>query len=77
MGIDTPDIVDMAFGWYHEAYIDKQGKLFVCAKAKVSSIKIKEVPDGVREPLVEVTTLPKGTKVKSASFTRTRMFVVT
>ena len=54
----------MAFGWYHEAYIDKNGKLYVCAKAKISSIKVKEVEDGIREPLVEVTTLPKGTKVK-------------
>ena len=77
MGPDTPDIVDMAFGWYHEAYIDKNGKLFVCAKAKISSIKVKEVEDGIREPLVEVTTLPKGTKVKSVSFTRARMFVLT
>ena len=51
-GKDTPDIVDVSFGWYHEAYIDKQGKLFVCAKAKMSSVKIKEVPDGVREPLI-------------------------
>ena len=77
LGPDTPDIVDMAFGWYHEAYIDKNGKLFVCAKAKISSIKVKEVEDGIREPLVEVTTLPKGTKVKSVSFTRARMFVLT
>jgi len=22
-GPDKPDVVDMAFGWYHEAYIDK------------------------------------------------------
>lgn len=60
----------MAFGWYHEAYIDKEGSLFVCAKAKMSSVKIKEVPDGIRDPLVKVTTLPKGTKVKQVSFTR-------
>ena len=64
LGDDTPDIVDMAFGWYHEAYIDKQGKLYVCAKAKMSSIKIKEIPDGVREPLIQVTTLPRGAKVR-------------
>ena len=64
LGDETPDIVDMAFGWYHEAYIDKQGKLYVCAKAKMSSIKIKEIPDGVREPLIQVTTLPRGAKVR-------------
>jgi len=54
----------MGFGWYHEAYIDKQGKLYVCAKAKMSSIKIKEIPDGVREPLTEICTLPAKTKVR-------------
>ena len=76
-GADTPDVVDVAFGWYHEAYITKQGELFVCAKAKMSSIKIKEVPDGVRDPIVKVGTLPKGTKVLQVCFTRQRMFVVT
>ena len=45
-GDKTPDIVDVSFGWYHEAYIDKQGSLYVCAKAKMSSVKIQEVPDG-------------------------------
>jgi len=39
---------------YHEAYIDKQGKLYVCEKAKMSSIKIAEIEDGVRQTLVEV-----------------------
>ncbi len=63
-GANKPDIVDMAFGWYHEAYIDKYGRLFVCAKAKMSSIKIKEIKDGAREPLTEVTTLPLKTKVR-------------
>lgn len=75
-GAETPDIVDMSFGWYHEAYIDKQGKLYVCAKAKMSSIKIAEIKDGVRNPLTEVKTLPKGTKVRQVSFTRQRMFVL-
>lgn len=58
-GEDKPDIIDMAFGWYHEAYIDKQGRLYVCAKAKMSSLKIKEVDDGVRIPMKEITTIPK------------------
>ena len=75
-GDKSPDVVDMAFGWYHEAYIDIDGNLYVCAKAKISSIKIKEVPDGVREPLAKVTSLPRGTKVKQVSFTKARMFVL-
>lgn len=62
-GNDTPNIVDISFGWYHEAYISKEGKLFVCEKAKMSSIKIDEVKDGHRK-LTEVTTLPKNSKVR-------------
>ena len=41
----------------------------------MSSIKIAEIPDGVRN-LTEVTTLPKKTKVRQVVFTRRRMFVV-
>ena len=29
-GPQKADIVDIALGWYHEAYIDKEGKLYVC-----------------------------------------------
>ena len=43
----------------------------------MSSIKIKEIPDGIREPLIQVTTLPRGAKVRAVTFTRTRMFVMT
>ena len=50
-GNETPDIVDISFGWYHEAFIDKQGRLYICQKAKMSSIKINEIPDGVRGDL--------------------------
>ena len=45
-GKDTPNIKDIAFGWFHEAYIDTDGNLFVCAKAKITSVKVKEIPDG-------------------------------
>jgi hypothetical protein len=66
----------MAFGWYHEAYIDTKGKLFVCAKAKLSSIEVRGVRDGDRPNMVEVTNLPKGTIVRQVAFTQTRMFVL-
>ena len=68
-GDKTPDVVDVAFGWYHEAYIDKDGRLFVCDKAKVSSIRIEEMPDGVRNPMMQITSLPKRSKVKQVAFT--------
>lgn len=42
----------------------------------MSSIKIKEIQDGVREKLTEVTTLPPKTKVRQVAFTRQRMFVM-
>lgn len=76
-GPDKPDIVDVAFGWYHEAYIDKQGRLYVCPKARMSSIKVKEIPDGVRNPITEIKTLPTKSKVRQVSFIRQRMFVLT
>lgn len=67
----------MAFGWYHEAYIDSKGKLFVCAKAKLPSIEVEGLRDGDRQDVVEVTNLPRGTKVKQVAFTQSRMFVLT
>ena len=77
-GEDKPDIIDAAFGWYHEAYIDKQGRLFVCHKAKMSSLKIKEVDDGVRQTLMHVTSLPKQAgRVRQVCFTEHRMFALT
>ena len=66
----------MAFGWYHEAYIDTNGKLFVCAKAKLSSIEVQGVRDGDRPNMEEITNLPKGTKIRQVSFTQSRMFVL-
>lgn len=31
-GKDKPNIIDLAFGWYHEAFIDSEGRLWVCKK---------------------------------------------
>jgi hypothetical protein len=54
----------MAFGWYHEAYIDHTGKLYVCAKAKLSSIEVEGIRDGDRPDMFEVVNLPRGTKTR-------------
>lgn len=51
-GKDKPNVVDMAFGWYHEAYIDSEGRLWVAAKAKITSIEVEGVRDGDRPDLV-------------------------
>jgi alpha-tubulin suppressor-like RCC1 family protein len=42
----------------------------------MSSIKIDEIQDGMRQ-LVEVKSLPAKTKVRQVTFTRRRMFVMT
>lgn len=71
-------MIDIAFGWYHEAYLDSQGKLYVCRKPKLSSIKVEEIDEKDRQDLVEISQyLPKGTKVRQVSFTRQRMFLLT
>jgi len=53
----------MSFGWYHEAYIDSNGQLYVSAKAKLSSIEVEGKKDGDRADMHLVSNLPKGTKV--------------
>ena len=75
-GKDRPNAIDMAFGWYHEAYIDSKGKLYVCKKNKQPSVRVKEIDDKDRPDLVEIK-LPGNAKVKQASFTRQRLFALT
>lgn len=74
-GRDKPNIIDVAFGWYHEAYIDGLGKLYVCKKPKQFSIRVEGIDDKDRPDLVEVTSIQD--PIKQASFTRQRMFVLT
>lgn len=77
-GKGKPNIVDVAFGWYHESYIDAIGKLYVCRKPKLASIKVDEIDEKDREGLIELSQkLPGKPKVKQASFTRQRLFVLT
>mmetsp|Transcript_4812 Transcript_4812/g.8253 ORF Transcript_4812/g.8253 Transcript_4812/m.8253 type:complete len:99 (+) Transcript_4812:362-658(+) len=40
-GFDKPNVVDMAFGHFHEAYIDSNRKLYVCKKAKLPSVEVE------------------------------------
>ena len=53
-GKSRPNIIDAAFGWYHEAYIDSQGKLYVCKKFKLPSVRVQEIDDKDRQDLQEV-----------------------
>ena len=74
-GKDRPNIIDVAFGWYHEAYIDGEGKLYVCRKPKHPSVRVEGIDDKDRPDLVQVTSIKD--PIKQASFTRQRMFVLT
>ena len=56
--------------------MDAAGKLFVCPKPKLTSVKVEEIDEKDREGLIEVQ-LPGKTRVKQATFTRQRMFVLT
>ena len=62
-GKNKPNIIDMAFGWYHEAYIDNNGKLYVCKKFKQPSVRVKEIDDKDRDYIFEVK-LPNNAKVR-------------
>ena len=57
-GKDKPNAIDAAFGWYHEAYIDNKGKLYVCKKPKLTSVKVEGADEKNREDLIEVNTIP-------------------
>lgn len=58
-------MVDVSFGWYHEAYVDAMGKLFVCKKPKLTSVKVVEIDEKDREGLIELSEkIPGKPKVK-------------
>ena len=59
-------VVDAAFGWYHEAYIDSRGSIHVCPKHALSSVEIEGTDD--HERATEEIRIP-GETVKQVSFT--------
>ena len=71
-------MIDVAFGWYHEAYLDAHGKLYVCPKPKLASIKVEEIDEKDRDGMIEIgELLPGKPKIRQAAFTRQRLFVLT
>ena len=54
-GKTNPNVVDVAFGWYHEAYIDHIGRLWVCKKPKLTSVKVEEIDEKNREDLIDLS----------------------
>jgi len=55
-------VIDVAFGAFHEAYVDTQGRLYICRKKKMSSVKVEGRDDGDRSDMTQVQ-LPRGKAV--------------
>lgn len=51
--------MDAAFGAFHEAYIDSKGRLYICSKKKMTSVKVEGEDCGERDDVAEVK-LPRG-----------------
>ncbi len=58
-GEKPPFPVNGAFGWYHEAYIDSESRLYVARKHRLFASKRKHVDDKARE-FYEVIIPTKG-----------------
>lgn len=72
---EDPQIIMVKFGEFNEAYLDKQGKIHICKKHRLSSQKIHEVDDHYR-PDMKVLEIP-GRKVMDMAFTQNRLFALT
>lgn len=42
---EGPQIIIVRFGEFHEAYLDKTGKIHICLKHRLPSMKLKHVDD--------------------------------
>lgn len=74
-GKDDPQIIIVKFGEFHEAYLDKQGKIHICLKHRLPSMKLKEVEDHLR-PDMKILEI-KDRKIMDMAFTHNRLFALT
>lgn len=44
-GEDDPQIIIVKFGEFHEAYLDKKGKIHICQKHRLPSMKLENFDD--------------------------------
>ncbi|CAI2363438.1 unnamed protein product [Moneuplotes crassus] len=72
---DSPQIIIAKFGEFHEAYLDKEGKIHICKKHRLASMKLKEVDDTYRDDMKQLEI--KNRKIMDMTFTRNRLFVLT
>jgi alpha-tubulin suppressor-like RCC1 family protein len=74
-GKNDPQIIMVKFGDFHEAYLDKKGKIHICSKHKLPSMKLDGQDDWIREGMITLEI--KGRKVEDIAFTQNRLFVLT
>lgn len=72
---DSPQIIIVKFGEFHEAYLDKQGKIHICKKHRLPSMKVTGYDDCYRENM-KLLEIPKR-KIMDMTFTQTRLFALT
>ena len=65
-----------SFGKYMEAYVGKDGRIYVCKKHWMPSRPMKSISDSKRE-FTHVITLPDRQVGKEVRFTKNRMFCLT
>ena len=63
-GKSKPNIVDVAFGWYHEAYVDKEGRLYISPKVKLTSVRVEGIDEKDRPEMKEFTAIKGKPKIK-------------
>ena len=66
-GEGKPQIIMVKFGLFHEAYLDKTGKIHLCSKHKLPSMKIPNQDDRFRSDMATLEV--KGRKVIDMWFT--------
>lgn len=55
---DSPQIIIVKFGEFHEAYLDKTGKVHLCKKHRLPSMKLKGADDCAR-PDMQILEIPQ------------------
>jgi len=74
-GQDDPQIIIVKFGEFHEAYLDKNGKIHICQKHSLPSMKIQGTDDCQRSNMKMLEI--KGRKITDMTFTHNRLFAIT
>lgn len=72
---ESPVIISVKFGLYHEAYLDTEGRVHVCEKYKIPSRKVEGQDDGFRQGFINLGI--EGEHITEIQFTKNRLFALT